>query len=59
MEHTQQELESMLSALSNCILRLEADYNSSPQQERVHILWEIQQLSILEREYTSFGRFNN
>jgi hypothetical protein len=49
MEHTQQELESMLSALSNCILRLEADYNSSPQQERVHILWEIQQLSILEK----------
>jgi hypothetical protein len=49
MEHTQQELESMLSALSNCILRLETDYNSSPQQERVHILWEIQQLSILEK----------
>jgi hypothetical protein len=49
MEYTTQELETMLDALSASIIRLESEYNSNGQQERVGILWEIQQLTKIEK----------
>ena len=51
MQYTTEELETMLDALSNCIITLESEYNSNGQQERVAILWEIQQLT--KRESTT------
>lgn len=58
MSYTTQELETMLEALSNSILRLERDYNNSTLQERPKILWEIQQLSKLEKVLFKMIEFN-
>jgi len=58
MQYTTEELETMLDALSNCIITLESEYNSNGQQERIAILWEIQQLTKIERVLLQMIEFN-